>query len=269
MIEMLMEHTFGDYGTSLSTTVFTRKKPDSGSANPDIITVKCRRYIHMGEPDDNEKINTSIMKQYSGGDLIPARGLFSEQEKFSIMGKIFMSCNDLPPVNKMDGGTWRRIRVIPHVAVFKDPGDPAIDHSKYIYQKDLDLENKLRSWRVAFLGILVHYYDQFYLKTGLKEPACVMKASDKYKDECDQFMMFFNEQFVLEPDAGPVMVKEVRSLFSEWKKSQGKNCELMWGTALDRMKAMCKGKSTEKEFWGIRFAEDAEDISGSLIRHMP
>lgn len=269
MIEILMELTFGDYGTSMSTTVFTRKRPDSGAANPDLVTVKCRRYIHMGEPDDNEKINTSIMKQYSGGDRIQGRALFSDQEKFTIMGKIFMSCNDLPAVSKMDNGTWRRLRVIPHVSVFKDPGDAAIDPSKNIYEKDLDLENKLRHWRTAFLSMLVYYYETEYLVNGLKEPECVNAASNKYKEENDMFMSFFVECFAKEAGAGPVQAKEVKIIFREWRRSQGKLCELKEHQVLERMKLVCGSGSTEKEFWGIHILDETEDISGGLIRHMP
>ncbi len=268
MIEMLMELTFGDYGTSMSTTVMTRKRPDSGAANPDIITVKCKRYIHMGEPDDNEKINTSIMKQYTGGDRVAARGLFSDQEKILIAGKIFMSCNDLPPVSKMDNGTWRRLRVIPHLSVFKDPGDAAIDPSKHIYEKDLDLENKLRHWRTAFLSLLVHYYDTRYLAHGLKEPDCVTAASNKYKEENDLFMSFFTECFVKEVGAGPINAKEVRNIFNDWKKTMGKACDLKLHQVYERMKTACGSGSTEKEFWGIRVAEEA-DLSGNLLSDMP
>lgn len=265
MIEILMEVTFGDYGTSMSTTVMTRKRPDSGAANPDIITVKCKRYIHTGEPDDNEKINTSIMKQYSGGDRVPARGLFSEQEKFVITGKIFMSCNDLPPVSKMDGGTWRRIRVIPHVSIFKDAGDPLIDPSKNIYEKDLDMENKLRHWRTAFLSLLVHYYDTRYLVHGLREPECVGQASNKYKEDNDIFMTFFSETFVREPGAGPVYAKEVKNMFNEWRKALGRSCDLKHHQVMERMKAVCASGSTEKEFWGIRIAEET-DLSGATVQ---
>ena len=268
MIEILMESAFGDYGTSMSTTVMTRKRPDSGAANPDIITVKCKRYIHTGEPDDNEKINTSIMKQYSGGDRLQARGLFSEQEKFVITGKIFMSCNDLPPVSKMDGGTWRRIRVIPHVSIFKDAGDPAIDPSKNIYEKDLDMENKLKHWRVAFLSLLVHYYETKYLVHGLKEPDCVGSASNKYKEDNDIFMNFFNDNFVKEAGAGPVLVNTVKTAFNDWKKTYGRSCDLKLIQVYERMKAHCASGSTEKEFYGVRLAEES-DLSGALLQNMP
>ena len=265
MIEKLMEWTFGDYGTSLGTQVFTRKRPEGGQANADIITIKCRRYIHMGEPDDNEKINTSVMKQYSGGDAVQARGLFSDQEKFSIMGKIFMSCNDLPPVSKMDNGTWRRIRVIPHVALFKDHGDPMIDASKYVYEKDEFLEDKLKlhTWRTAFMSLLVHYYDTEYLVHGLREPDCVKSASNKYKEINDMFMSFFTDTYVRETGAGPISAKDAKASFREWKRTVGKACDLKEQQVLERLKIECGGGSTEKEFWGVR--EVTEDISGVLM----
>jgi P4 family phage/plasmid primase-like protien len=267
MIEMLMELTFGDYGTALGTQVFTRKRPDSGAANPDIITVQKRRYIHMGEPDDDEKINTSIMKAWSGGDRIAARGLFAEQEKFSIMGKIMMSCNELPPVSKMDNGTWRRLRVIPHVSLFKDPGDVTIDPAKNIFEKDLYLEGKLPHWRKAFLSLLVHYYETCYLEHGLKEPVCVMAASNKYKEENDVFNKFFEENFVRDGAAAPILAKEVKGIWRDWKRSMGRAIDLREGAVLDRMKEMCGAGSTDKEFFGIRVIDDAgPDLSGALLR---
>lgn len=264
MIEMLMETTFGDYGTSISTTIFTRLKPDSGAANPDIITTKCRRYLHCGEPDDNQKINTSIMKQWTGSDLIQARGLFSEQDKFRITGKIFMSCNDLPPVSKQDGGTWRRIRVIPHTSIFKDHGDPLIDQSKHIYEKDPELEGKLRGWRTAFLSLLVHYWETCYLPYKvLDEPECVLSASKKYKDESDLFMLFFNDNFIAASRDEFVSAKEVKSRFAEWLRGQGKTCDLKLGQVLERMKDVSAGGSTDKQFFGLRGLNDEEDISGA------
>jgi P4 family phage/plasmid primase-like protien len=266
MIELLMELTFGDYGTSVSTTVFTRKRPDSGAANPDIITIQKRRYIHTGEPDDNEKINTAIMKQYSGGDRVAARGLFADQEKFSIMGKIFMSCNDLPPVSKMDNGTWRRLRVIPHISVFKDPGDAAINPDRHIYEKDLHLEGKLKHWRTAFLSLMVHYYETRYLEHGLREPMCVATASNKYKEENDAFSRFFTDCFVKDAAAGPIPGKRVRDIFRNWLRTDGRGTELKQTQMLERMKEMCGAGSTEREFWGVREAEDlVTDLSGAMM----
>jgi P4 family phage/plasmid primase-like protien len=264
MLQTLMEYTFGDYQTSLQTTVLTRKRPESGAANPDMITTKCKRYIYMGEPDPGEKLNTSRMKQLSGEDRIEARGLFADQEKFNMMGKMFLSCNDLPPISSMDNGTWRRIRVIPHISTFKDPGDPLIDPKKHIYEKDMKLKIKLKNWRVAFLGLLVHYYDTKYLKYGLKEPPCVLAASNKYKERNDVFMSFFNEHYIKQAGAGMVTLKQVRLDFRDWKKKLGREVDLKETLLIERMKAECGNNSTDKEFYGIvPIEEDETDLSGA------
>jgi len=264
MLQTLMEYTFGDYQTSLQTTVLTRKRPESGAANPDMITTKCKRYIYMGEPDPGEKLNTSRMKQLSGEDRIEARGLFADQEKFNMMGKMFLSCNDLPPISSMDNGTWRRIRVIPHISTFKDPGDPLIDPTKHIYEKDMKLKIKLKNWRVAFLGLLVHYYDKKYLKEGLKEPPCVLAASNKYKERNDVFMSFFSEHYIKQTGGGPVTLKQVRIDFREWKKKLGREVDLKETLLVERMKVECGNNSTDKEFYGIvPIEEDDTDISGA------
>jgi P4 family phage/plasmid primase-like protien len=271
MIQILMEFVFGDYQTSLQTTVLTRKRPESGAANPDMITTKCKRYIYMGEPDPGEKLNSSRMKQLSGEDRIEARALFGDQEKFTMMGKLFLSCNDKPEISSMDNGTWRRIRVIPHISTFKDPGDPAINPAKHIYEKDLHLKTKLRAHRVAFFSMLVHYYETKYLVTGLREPEIVMSASNKYKEENDVFMRFFAESFVKEDGAVPVDVKVVKAQFRAWKKANvGLRVDLKEQQVFERMRMVSGQGSTDKIFYGIRVSEEAMDLSGaSFLSHMP
>lgn len=273
MIQALMRYTFGDYQTSLQTTTLTRKRPESGAANPDMIVTKCKRYIYMGEPDQGERINTARMKQLSGEDIVEARGLFSEQEKFKMMGKIFLACNDLPPVSSMDNGTWRRIRVIPHISTFVDPGKPT-DPENNIYEKDLHLDHKLRKWRTSFLSLLVHYYETRYLVRGLQEPECVLAASNKYKLENDAFHAFLDECYVLEAGAGPVRFGEIMESYREWKKTAMTKADMKKSELVQRLKDVCDRRSTDTTFWGIRAREGGElaqeeSDAESFLSNMP
>jgi P4 family phage/plasmid primase-like protien len=266
MKQTLKRYTFGDYATSLQTTALTRKRPDSGAANPDLIVTKGKRYIYGGEPDPGEKLNSSRMKQMSGEDIVEARGLFSDQEKFKMMGKIFLACNDLPPVSSMDDGTWRRIRVIPHVATFVDADKPE-DREHFVYHKDLDLSEKMKqaSWRIAYFSILVYYFETKYLKLGLREPEVVKSASQKYKQENDAFTAFASETFVVETGAGPIKLADILTKYKEWKKAMPGATEMKKAMIVERMKSISARGSTEVEFKGVRFVEEYEDVSGAVI----
>ncbi len=187
----LMRFTLGEYVTTLSTTALTRKRPDSGAANPDIISIKNKRFIIMQEPDEREQLNTARMKQFSGEDIVEARGLFKDQERFKITGKFFMSCNRLPPITSMDEGTWRRIRVIPFKSKFVAVGSPEIDPANNIYPRDGFLEEKMKRWRKPFFSLLVHYYKTYYMTDGIKSvPKEVKRFSEEYKQAHDSFAKF-------------------------------------------------------------------------------
>ncbi len=189
----LMRMTLGDYVSSLKSTALTRKKSDAGAANPELMAIRNKRFIYLQEPDENEPLNTSIMKQFSGEDMVVARGLFADQSKFKITGKLHMMCNKLPPINSMDRGTWRRIRVIPFVSKFVDPTDPDINPERNIFPKDDSLDAKMVRWREFFFSRLVHVYENEYGRRGLEPaPAIVMSASQQYKESFDAFAKFKN-----------------------------------------------------------------------------
>ncbi len=224
----LMRMTFGDYQTSMQSTVLTRGRPDAGAANPEIMAAKCRRFIYLQEPDDKEPINTSRMKQFSGEDMVEARALYGDQEKFVIMGKLFMMCNKLPPVTTMDRGTWRRIRVLPFISKFVLP-----DHPEYlagrpnVFLMDGMLDKKLRQWREPFLSLLVHIYETEYIPYGLHPvPAVVMAASDKYKEDFDAFARFRGERIrqpvtmeeKMQCRDEPMLTNKIKTIISAWSK---------------------------------------------------
>ena len=233
MIMNLCAITFGDYQTTLATTAITRKRPESGAANPDIIDIKNRRIISMNEPDSNEPINTSRMKQFSGEDLVEARGLFKDQEKFTVTGKLFMLTNKLPPINTMDYGTWRRIRAIPHVAAFYLADDPRLGGPN-TYLKDPEFVNKLNPCREVFLSWLVHIYDTEYLVHGLDPvPEAVKRETAQYREDFDSFAKFRNER--IKKTAGKqTTFKQIANAYREWLQDGNKGSNRLTPRELEK-----------------------------------
>jgi P4 family phage/plasmid primase-like protien len=221
----LMIMTFGDYQSSLQSTALTRKRPESGAANPDIMSIKNKRFIYMQEPDDREPLNTSRMKQFSGEDAVEARGLFQDQERFKISGKLFMMCNTLPTINSMDRGTWRRIRLIPFESKFVNPGDKELGQPN-VFPKDMNLNSKLKKWRIPFFSKLVHIYLTQYAvnDNGTLEPApeIVTSESRKYRDTFDSLNKFCQERCRIDKDSDEQSsVSDVWRAYRYWHEAVG------------------------------------------------
>jgi P4 family phage/plasmid primase-like protien len=218
----LMTGVLGQYAGSLSTTALTRKRPDSTGPNSDIMAIKSCRFIDMKEPDEGEPLNTARMKQFSGEDFVEARELHKTQERFKITGKIFLACNRMPPIYSMDGGTWRRIRVIPFDSRFVPASDPMVNPARHIYPRDDMLDERIKSWRVPFFSLLVHYYETKYCPNGIKNvPAVVMQASENYKGSYDSFGKFIASRIRREIGCeNPPTFKSIWNTYKIWHQDQ-------------------------------------------------
>lgn len=266
----LMCSVLGQYAGSLATTALTRKRPDSGAANPDVMSVKNARFIEMKEPDEGEPINSARMKQFSGEDLVEARGLFKDQERFKIRGKIFMACNRLPPMHSMDGGTWRRIRVIPFDSRFLATGDPMIDPSRNIYPRDDMMDEKLKSWRVPFFSLLVHYYETKYCPHGIKKtPSIVLQACENYKGNFDSFGKFIKGRIrkVIGYD-DPPQFKDLWKAYKNWHLEQNATGKKLTENELRiRLNELYQAPADGKTYLHLRLFysdEEAEDYDKEL-----
>lgn len=260
-ITELMRLTFGDYQTSLQATTLTRKRPESGAANPDIIAIKNKRFVYLQEPDDKEPLNTSRMKQFSGEDMIEARGLYKDQEKFKVTGKLCMMCNSKPIIRSMDRGTWRRIRVIPFVSKFVEADDPEyISKKKNVFLRDNDLDKKLKEWREPFLSLLVHIYETQYLKTGLEPtPAIVKKASEEYKESNDSFAKFQNER-IREELGAEINFKQIDRAYRKWAALLGGAARTLNSNDLLKRVNDEYGEPVDGKYYNRRVFMDEEEL---------
>ena len=219
----LMSMTLGDYASSLQSTALTRKRPDSGAANPDIMAIRNKRFIYMAEPDDREPLNTSRMKQFTGEDDVEARGLFEDQTKFKITGKIFMLCNAFPAIHTMDRGTWRRVRAIPFESKFVDPQQEELNAEANVFPRDNQLDAKMRSWRVHFMSRLIHIYKTDYMRNGLgKLPAVITAESNRYQETFDSLSKFLNARTrEIKKGGYEAPIKDIFRVYKNWFEAVG------------------------------------------------
>lgn len=260
----LMSMALGDYATSLQSTVMTRKRPESGAANPDIMAIRNKRFIYMAEPDDREPLNTSRMKQFTGEDDVEARGLFEDQTKFKITGKIFMLCNAFPAINTMDRGTWRRIRAVPFESKFVDPMVEDVKPELHIYPRDNHLDLKLKNWRTYFMSRLVHIYKTEYLPYGLGHiPSVVTQESNKYQESFDSVAKFMNARIrEIKRGGYEENIKDIYRVYKIWYESIGGGVgkKLSQVELYKRLCDKCGEPFDKKTFKQMKLFEDDIDI---------
>jgi len=213
----LFELAFGKYTAKIPVTLLTQKtRSSSNAANPEIARLKGIRVVSAQEPEEGERFNVGVMKEWTGGDRITCRPLYGEPFDFKPQFKMAFCCNNLPALPPDDEGTWRRINVIEFKSRFIDHPDP--DNS-YEFKKDPYLTDKLYMWKEAFMHILLEHYKD-YKKYGLRTPQAVTDATREYQRTNDAYSDFIND--CLEKDEnGSAKLEETFMLFKTWWKE---NC---------------------------------------------
>ena len=209
-----LEYTLGDYITSADVSLLTNNRAMSSSASPDIIRLKGRRFVSFAEPEYGDTLKTGIIKAFSGGDTIIARELYKAPISFKLQASMFMCCNDLPNVNSIDGGTFRRLRVIEFKSRFCD--NPIKANEFHI---DPTIKDKIKTWRPYFMSILLHYFELYQeevkIHGKIEEPEEVKIATSKYKADNDRFNEYITE--CLTETAGTFeTIKSIYNNFMKW-----------------------------------------------------
>lgn len=234
-----LENTLGEYITSVDVSLLTNKRAGSGNASPDVVRLRGKRIFTFQEPEHDDRLRTGILKQYTGGDTIIARELFKAPITFKLQGTMIMCCNDLPSVSSVDGGTWRRIRVVEFKSRFCD--NPVKQNE---FKIDPTIKYKIKSWRPYFMSILIHWYNKF-LEEGMNEPEEVTKATAKYKVDNDKFNEFF-DQSLEECNMSFEQNKVIYSHFSSWWSNNYPNSRIPEIKDLRRAMKIKFGNEKEK-----------------------
>eukprot|EP00873_Tetraselmis_striata_P027048 jgi/Tetstr1/447312/TSEL_034749.t1 len=191
------EKAIGDYAVKLPVAFLTQKRGHSGAASPEVMRLKGKRFACLQEPGNDERLNVGLMKEVTGGDVIVARGLYKDCIEIKPQFRLLLTANNLPEVPSADGGTWRRIKLLPFNSRFVDKPDPEKVNE---FKTDYDLSGKLPQLAPYLLSYLIDlYYD--YLENGNPPPDDVTAATDEYKRRSDHMQLFIDKYIEIDVDA--------------------------------------------------------------------
>lgn len=213
----LYRKSIGDYACTLPVAIITQTRGRGESANPSIAATKGKRFAILQEPEPGVCLNNGLMKEYTGGDIIKARSLFSNFEEFKPQFKMVLVCNDMPEVNASDRGTWRRIRVCDFPSKFTEDPDP---DNPLEFKIDYNLDEKLEIWKEAFMYKLLQIYED-YKKNGITEPKEVTTATNEYKCDTDNFTQYIDEHYELSKEykGTKMLISDIYKHYKVWYES--------------------------------------------------
>jgi P4 family phage/plasmid primase-like protien len=259
----LVSEALGDYYISCPITIITRKRNSSNAASPELARMKGVRCGVYQEPGTDEEINVGIFKELSGNDRFMVRGLYSEPIEIRPQLKQFMTTNELPEIKSIDGGTWRRIRVIDFMSKFVENPD---SNNEYEFKLDTSLKDKISQWAPAFVSYLIHIYTTMYdIPNRDPEPAEVKTSTEQYRREQDIFREFSDATIEITHDKKDIIKRrDLATSFKIWHKEAHEGAQLPKIKALnDYFEKMLKIKSNSSGFIGIKYKKEAHNQTHS------
>lgn len=110
VIHSLMRATCGLYGLKGNADIFLNEK--QRGANPEIANLHKIRFATFDEPASGKAINTSLLKEMSGGTEIMARKLYSNETTCKIFATLVLETNEMLKLSGSKLGDAERRRIL-------------------------------------------------------------------------------------------------------------------------------------------------------------
>jgi len=193
----LFKYCIGDYYYQAENTFLTGITK-CGTANPTLARCNGVRILSVCEPNngtDTCALNCDFIKSMTGRDSITTRQLFCENITYEPFFNVFLLCNDMPSIKKLDDGMTRRIRVINYPFKFVD---------NMININDRKINNKLKdefkydeTLKDAFIMLLFKYAYENINESYIEQPEDVKQSIVEYIEENNPIKSFLEEYFTI------------------------------------------------------------------------
>lgn len=249
----LVEYILGEYSESVDFTTFMDLNR-GGAPRNDLAALVGKRFVVASEGTEGKSLDEGVIKQFTGGDTLSVRFLHQEFFKFKPVGKVLLATNHKPAIRGTDEGVWRRMRLIPFLAEFKEERcDPL-------------LSEKLRAEAPAILRWAMEG-TQLWLKQGLGMPKAVKEATMEYRSSMDVMQTFLDECCTLQADA-KIGSQPLYDEYLRWCHTVGIRIPMKQATFNLRLKerGFLQKKTTLHNAWlGLKLTAYGSSASSSAV----
>ena len=210
VLDELMASMLGDYFRRSTADVLVNSIGSSKNCNVDVSNMNKKRFILYQEPPKatSKRMNSSTIKELTGGDKINARPLWSQNDYTIMHGTHIMECNDKPLIDEADTQAIRlRLIDIP----FKCTALPKKDYDKLLkkatdkedFKKDhciQDITYKTDEFKVKYrmslFYLLIDYLEEYQKNDN--QIILSKEIKKRVKDYCEmseQLLTWFKENY--------------------------------------------------------------------------
>lgn len=168
--------TFGNYAYEPDPSIITCPKNDGSKPCPELASLKGKRFVALSEPENQQKLQVSLLKRMSGGDKIQARALYKDNIEFDLQCILVILMNNKPSLNDFDNGICRRLSIVEFPYKFVE--NPVLPNEKKMDMQLDDLFERNIEYRQQFMLLLLCYHHQY--RGSVTKPYEVIKDTEEY-----------------------------------------------------------------------------------------
>lgn len=197
--------TFGFFADKSKISMLTYNGiSNSNNADPEVHKLKNLRMICFSEPNPNDKLNGSILKELTGGESVSARALRQDPESFKVRAKMFLTCNYVPEINESSEALWRRLHIVHFDSRFVDKPDPDKNNE---FKIDTTLPSKIEN-DMDYSNGLIRRLIEYYYKPAIPVPK-VIEDKTAFYIESSNTMYTWLRTNVVEDDNGYILTEDL------------------------------------------------------------
>lgn len=199
----------GDYCAFVNIDTWMKQQSIGGNRGDLVRLMGCRVAI-SGEPNAGSRFDSSLIKQFTGGDPITFAAKYQGECTFKPKAKIVMAGNDSPAIRGGDEPLWRRMRRIPF-----DVQIPRDEQDRKLADKlaEPDVRSAILAWAINGL--------REWKRSGLGMCEAVAGSTAEYRESEDEFMQFIGDNYVITGNENDTVGStELSVAYEEWSRRE-------------------------------------------------
>ena len=185
----VVDRVLGPYSSVTQASHFLEAK--TGEEHPAwMMALHNRRLVAAEEPGAFRNFNEPLIKAITGGMPLEARMMRENPTNFIPRFTLWFACNNLPKIDNLDHGIWRRIAILDFDAKFVEPGE--FRNEPGTFPRDPRFFDSLKGEDAGILALLAREAHAYCLNPVIDWSICADAVAD-YQEQTHPLGDFYDE----------------------------------------------------------------------------